>query len=188
MGQGDIRESSLDAKIKISKEDLANTLYCWLAEHLTEIKVIGTAEEIGFMRKGLWGMRVKKSLYEKFYRELFILYMYLIVLTCRDAIEDEEKKNDIVEILHKIVFEKNIRVTGVKYNQWISFMHHIYNRYKDAIESGSLLTPLLLIAEEFEKNLFHKKRFGPYTKFEFSMRIAGMVKHLSGVFQEYTIE
>lgn len=188
MAQGDIRESSLDAKIKISREDLANTLYCWLAEYLTETKVRVMADEIGFRLKGLMGMKVKKSLYERFYQELFILYMYLIVLTCRDAIAEEEKKNAILALFHKTVYERNIRVTGTPYDQWIAFMHHMYNGYQNAIASASLLTPLLLLADEFEKNLFQKKRLGHYTKFEFSMQISGMVKHLSEVLQEYTIQ
>jgi len=55
-------------------------------------------------------------------------------------------------------------------------------------EKGSLLTPVLLVAHEFEKNLFGALTLDPYVRFETGMRIGGIVKQLSQLLQEYEIE
>ena len=178
----------MDSIIKISKKDFADTLYYWLSEHLTEKEVMEMANEVGFKMKGFFRIKINKKSYNKFYGELFVLNMYLIVSTCEGIIKDENKKNDILEIFHSTVYERNIKATGISYSKWMKLMKLIYDDYSEAMGTESLLTPLLLVAGKFEKNLFGKNKLNPYVKFEFAMRIGGMVKHLSKSLQEYDIE
>jgi hypothetical protein len=68
-------------------------------------------------------------------------------------------------------------------------MELIYDRYRKAMEEkGSLVTPVLLVGHEFEKNLFGALTLDPYVRFEMGMRIGGIVKQLSQLLQEYEIE
>ena len=174
--------------IQISKRDFADTLYYWLSEHLTEQEVKEMANQVGFRMKGFFRIKISKKLYGKFYSELFALNMYLIVFTCEGVIKDEDKKRDILDRFHSIVYDRNVKVTGIDYNDWMKYMKLIYNEYSKAMDKESLLTPVLLVADELEKNLFGKITLDPYVKFEFGMRIGGIVKQLSKTLQEYDIE
>jgi len=133
------------------------------------------AHEFRFEIKGLLRIKIEKKLYEKFYSELFALNMYLIVFVCESIIKDENKRENILDIFHNIVY-------------WMKFMKLIYNEYNKAMEQESLLTPILLVANEFEKNLFGKITSDHYVRFEAGMRIGGIAKQLSKTLQEYDIE
>jgi len=178
----------LESTVKISKKDFSDTLYCWLSELLTEKEVRNIANEVGFTIKGFLRKKTNKKLYDKFYGELFSLNMYLIVFTCEGIIKDEDKKNDVLDLFHSTVYERNIKVTGISYSKWIRLMKLIYNEYSKSMDTESLLTPLLLIANKFGKNLFGKTKLDPFVKFEIGMRIGGIVKYLSEALQEYDIE
>lgn len=187
-GLSNCGDYTLGNAIKISKRDFADTLYYWLSEHLTDQEVKDMAHEFRFEIKGFLKIKIEKKLYEKFYSELFALNMYLIVFVCESIIKDENKRGDILDIFHNIVFERNIKVTGISYNDWMKFMKLIYNEYNKAMEQESLLTPILLVANEFEKNLFGKITSDHYVRFEAGMRIGGIAKQLSKTLQEYDIE
>jgi len=178
----------LESTLKISKRDFADTLYYWLSEHLTEREVIAMANEVNFNLKGVLRIRTNKKLYAKFYGELFALNMYLIVFACEAVIEDEDKKKDILNLFHSTVYQRNIKVTGISYNNWINSMELIYNEYRKAMETESLLRPLLLLVNEFCKNLFGETKLAPFVKFEIGMRIGGILKQLLKTLEEYDIE
>lgn len=146
------------------------------------------ADEVGFRITGFLKLKIKKKSYEKFHAELFALNMYLIIFTCESIIKDEHKRGDILDIFHNVVFERHIKVTGISYNDWMRFMKLIYHEYNKAVETESLLTPILLVANEFEKNLFGKITSDPHARFEAGMRIGGIARQLSKTLQEYDIE
>ena len=172
----------------ISKKDFADTLYCWLSEHLAKQEVKAMANQVGFKITGLLRVTTDQKLYSQFYSELFALNMYLIVFTCEGVIEDINKKNEALDIFHQLVYTRNIKVTGASYGRWIKLMKLIYEDYRKAMDEESLLTPVLLVAGAFEKNLFGKPIMDPYVRFETGMRIGGIVKQLSQLVQDYTIE
>jgi hypothetical protein len=179
----------VEGVITISKRDFADTLYYWLSEHLAEHEVREMAKQVDFRIKRLCRLGINKKLYSMFHSELFALNMYLIVFTCEGMIEDVENKNKVLSIFHQLVYARNIKVTGIRYNRWMGLMELIYDRYRKAMEEkGSLLTPVLLVAHEFEKNLFGALTLDPYVRFETGMRIGGIVKQLSQLLQEYEIE
>ena len=183
------RDTALESTVKISKEDFVDTLYLWLSEHLTEKEVKAMADEVGFNTKGLFRIKVSKKLYSKLYIELFTLNMYLIVSSCEAVIEDEDKKKNVLDMFHNTVYEKNIKVSGISYNKWLNLMELIYDEYRKATEEASLLSPLLLLANRFCKNLFgDKMKLDSSLKFEISMRIGGMAKQLSKTLHEYDID
>ncbi len=183
------RDTALESTVKISKEDFVDTLYLWLSEHLTEKEVKAMADEVGFNTKGLFRIKVSKKLYSKLYIELFTLNMYLIVSSCEAVIEDEDKKKNVLDMFYNTVFEKNIKVSGISYNKWLNLMELIYDEYGKATEEASLLSPLLLLANRFCKNLFGDKiKLDSSVKFEISMRIGGMAKQLSKTLNEYDID
>lgn len=174
--------------INISKSDFADTLYYWLSEHLSDQEVKNMADEVGYKIKGFLNLTTKKKSYEKFHSELFALNMYLIVFTCESIIKDEHKRGGVLDIFHKLVFERHIKVTGTSYRDWFKFMTLMYQQYNQAMETDSLLTPILLVANQFEKNLFGTVTQDPHARFEAGMRIGGMAKQLSKTLQEYDIE
>ena len=178
----------MEGPITISKQDCADTLYYWLSEHLAEHEVKAMAEQIGFQLKGLFGVKVNKKLYGKFYSELFTLNMYLIVFACEEAIAEEAPRDGVLESFHKLVYTRNIKVTGISYGRWMKLMKLIYDEYTRTIEEASLLTPVLLIAQAFEVNLFGKSVLDPYVRFETGMRIGGIVQQLSKLLHGYVIE
>ena len=178
----------MDGGVKISKKDFADTLYLWLSEHLTKQEVKAMARQVGFKITDLFGMIINKKLYSQFYSELFSLNMYLIVFSCEGVIRDASTKDEVLEIFHKLVYARNIKVTGTSYKRWIVLMKLIYEDYRKAMEEKSLLTPILLVSGAFEKNLFGKPIMDPYVRFETGMRIGGIVRQLSQLLQDYTIE
>lgn len=179
----------MESTVKISMEDFVDTLYLWLSEHLTEKEVKAMADEVGFNTKGLFRIKVSKKLYSKLYIELFTLNMYLIVSSCEAVIEDEDKKKNVLDMFHNTVYEKNIKVSGISYNEWLNLMELIYDEYRKATEEASLLSPLLLLANRFCKNLFgDKMKLDSSLKFEISMRIGGMAKQLTKTLNEYDID
>ena len=178
----------MEAPLTISKQDCAETLYLWLSEHLADKEVKAMAEQIGFRLKGRLGMGSNKKLYRKFHSELFSLNMYLIVFTCESAIADPVTRNNVLHLFHKLVYGKNVKVTGISYVKWIEFMKLIYAEYTRSMEEKSLLTPVLLIAQAFEVNLFGKSVLDSYVRFETGMRIGGMIQQLSKLLQGYVIK
>ena len=104
------------------------------------------------------------------------------------AVELGATKDEVLEIFHKLVYARNIKVTGTSYKRWIVLMKLIYEDYRKAMEEKSLLTPILLVSGAFEKNLFGEPIMDPYVRFETGMRIGGIVRQLSQLLQDYTIE
>lgn len=178
----------MEGGVTISKEDFADTLYCWLSEHLAKQEVKAMAKQVDFKITGLLGIMMDKKLYSQFYSELFALNMYLIVFACQGVIEDVSKKDEVLDIFHRQVYVRNIKVTGTSYTRWMKAMQLIYDDYRKAMEEKSLLTPVLLVSGAFEKNIFGKPSMDPYVRFETGMRIGGIVRQLSQSLQEYTIE
>jgi NADH:ubiquinone oxidoreductase subunit F (NADH-binding) len=177
----------MEAPLTISKQDCAETLYLWLSEHLADKEVRAMAGQIGFRLKGWIGIGPKKKLYRKFHSELFSLNMYLIVFTCETAIADPATRNNVLHRFHKLVYGRNIKLTGISYVKWTEFMKLIYAEYTRSMEEKSLLTPVLLIAQAFELNLFGKSVLDSYVRFEIGMRIGGMIQQLSKLLQGYVI-
>ena len=178
----------MEGPLTITKQDCADTLYWWLSEHLAAHEVKAMAQQVGFQLKGRLGIRVNKKLYAKFFSELFTLNMYLIAFACEEAIAAEAPRNDVSALFHKLVYNRNIKVTGISYGRWIKLMKLIYDEYARATEEKSLLTPVLLIAQAFETNLFGKSVLDPYVRFETGMRIGGMLQQLSKLLHGYVIE
>jgi hypothetical protein len=177
----------MESHITISKQDCAQTLYLWLSEHLADKEVKAMAEQVGFRLKGRLGMKSNKKLYGKFHSELFSLNMYLIVSNCEAAIADEATRNDVLQLFHRLVYSRNVKVTGTSYVRWMQFMRLIYDEYARSMEEKSLLTPVLLIAQAFEVNLFGKSVLDAYVRFETGMRIGGMIQQLTKLLQGYII-
>jgi hypothetical protein len=178
----------METHITISKQECAETLYLWLSEHLADKEVRAMAEQIGFRLKGRLGVKANRKRYGTFHSELFSLNMYLIVSTSDAVIADESTKNDVLQLFHRLVYSRNIKVTGISYVRWMQFMRLIYDEYARSMEEKTLLTPVLLIAQAFEVNLFGKSALDPYVRFETGMRIGGMIQQLTRLLQGYMIK
>ena len=180
----------MDSTVKISKKDFVDTLYIWLSEHLTEKEVKSMADEFGSSIKGLFKIKTKRKLYSKLYIELYTLNMYLIVFACEEVIKNSNKKKDVIELFHKTVYRRNIKVSGMSYRKWYSLMELTYSEYQNIMESESLLSPLLLLSNAFCKNIFGEdtKKIDSSVKFEIGMRIGGIAKQLSNLLREYEVE
>jgi hypothetical protein len=178
----------MEGQLTISKQDCAETLYLWLSEHLTDKEVRAMAGQVGFRLKGRFGVKYNKKRYGTFHSELFSLNMYLIASTCEATIADTATRNTVLQLFHKLVYNRNVKVTGISYVKWIELMKLIYDEYTRSLEEKSLLTPVLLIAQAFELNLFGKGVLDSYVRFETGMRIGGMIQQLTRLLQGYVIK
>jgi len=70
-------------RLKVSKSQFAEVLYHWLSISLTEKEIREKAEDFGFKIRS-------DNDFNKIFKELLALNMWIIVYTCERVIEDED--------------------------------------------------------------------------------------------------
>ncbi len=139
-------QNSSNQKVKVSKEQFAGLLDYWLWGQLSDKAVKKTAKDFGFK------IRNKKD-FNKIFEELFIFDVWLIVYTCEGVFEDEDKRNDVLDIFHHLEYG---RILGKEesFGDWMMSLFHRYAEYGKAMETEHPSTPLWVVADVFNKRLF----------------------------------
>jgi len=140
-----------DKKVKVTKKQLAEALYYWFSGYLTKKEVKKTAKELGFR---IW----KKEDFRKIFEEHFVFYMWSIVITCERLLENEEIRNECLDIFHNMVYKGYINSNEFTFKNWMISIALRYIEYNKAMKIKHPPNPLWWVAKEFNKNLFGKVR------------------------------
>jgi len=171
----------MEEKAIVTKKKLTESLYYWFSGYITEKEVKKTAKELGFR---IW----KKEDFNKIFRELFVFNMWLIIHTCEKVFDDEDKRNECLDIFHNLVYNRNIDNNEISFINWKSSIVSRYIEYSKAMKTEHPSTPLWVVAEILNRNLFGEVR----KDLSFQLKIIGHIglfeKYLGEVLLKYDIE
>lgn len=168
-------------KVKVSRKQFAEVLYCWLSGFLTEEAVKKTAKDIGFK------IRNNKD-FTKIFEELFVLDMWLIVHTAEGIFVDEDKRNECLDMFHHLIYNCHIESTERSYNDWMMSIAPRYAEYGKARETEHPSTPLWVVANVFNKRLFGEIKNDLRFQTMVIIYQGLFVKHLGEAIKQYNIE
>lgn len=168
-------------KVKVSREQLAEVLYYWLAGYLTKKAIKKTAKELSF-RIG------NNKDFSKIFEELFALNMWLTVYTCEGVFEDEDKRNECLDIFHHLVYNHHIENKESSFNDWMMLISPRYIEYSKAMETEHPSTPLWVVANIINKRLFGEIKEDLFFQMKMVAHIGLFIEHLGKAIKEYDIE
>ena len=90
-----------DIKIPITKKQFAEVLYHWLSMCLTKKKIKGNALALNFKL-------INGEDFRKIFEEYLIFDMWTIVYTCERLLENEEMRNECLDLFHNMVYKGHI--------------------------------------------------------------------------------
>jgi len=168
-------------KVKVSKKEFAEVLYYWLAGRLTKEAIKETAKS--------WGFKIKGNRdFNKILQELFALNMWLIVHTCEMVFEDEDKRNECLDIFHRLAYERHTEGTEEDFGKWMILMSAKYVEYSKARETQHPSTPLWVVANLINRGLFGEIKNDLKFQTLVIAYIGLSVKHLGEAIKQYDIE
>jgi hypothetical protein len=168
-------------KAKISKKEFAEVLYYWLSHHLAKQAIKETAKDLDFKIKS-------DEDFNKILQELFALNMWLIVRACERVFEDEDKRNECLDIFHHLVYERHTEETEKIFGKWMTLMGAKYSEYNKAMETEHPSTPLWVLAKIVNKNLFGEVKEDPCLQFHIGAYVGISAKHLEELIKKCDIE
>jgi hypothetical protein len=168
-------------KGKVSKTGFAEGLYLWLSQRLSKEAVKETAEEFDFKIKS-------NKDFNKMFQELFALNMWLIVRTCERVFEDVDKRNECLDIFHRLVYERYSQDIGENFGKWMKLMGAKYIEYIKAMETEHPSGPLWVLAKLINTNLFGKLKKDPFIQLAISSYVAIPAEYLEELIKKYDIE
>lgn len=168
-------------KIKVSKEEFAEVLYYWLFRYLSKKDVKSKAKDLKF--------RIKSNQdFNRIFQELFVLNIWIIIHSCEIVFKDEDKRNECLDIFHRLVYERNVQGTEENFSNWMILMSTRYSAYGNAMATYHPSTPLWVVADVFYKNLLGEitKDLGAQTTL---IAYTGLsVKYLEEAIMQYDIQ
>jgi hypothetical protein len=167
-------------KIKVSKEQFAEVLNYWLLENSTKKVIKEMAKELRFK------IRNNKD-FSKIFEELFIFNMWLIVYTCEGVFENEEKRNECLDIFHNLVYSRHIENKEISFNDWMMSISQRYIEYSKAMETEHPSTPLWVVANKVNKRFFGEIKKDPFINLKIASHIGAFIKYLGELIKKYEI-
>ena len=140
-----------DIKIPITKKQFAEVLYHWLSMCLTKKEIKGNALALNFKL-------IKDEDFRKIFEEYLVFDMWTIVYTCERLIENEEMRNECLDLFRNMVYKGHINSNEFTFKNWMISISLKYIEYDKAIKMKKPPNPLWWVAREFNKNLFGKAR------------------------------
>ncbi len=168
-------------KLKVSKEQFAGILYCWLSGNLTNKAIKKMARELRFKIKG-------NKDFSRIFEELFFLNMWLIVYTCEGVFENEKKRNECLDIFHHLIYTRHIENKKNNFNDWMRSLYPGYVKYNKAMGTEHPSTPLWVVANIVNKRLFGKIKKDPILQMKIVIYIGLVVEHLGKLIKQYDID
>lgn len=169
--------------VRVSRGEFAEVLYYWVTKDLREHKIRDVASSLDFEIDG-------DEAYDTVFRELLILNMYLAVTAAERVFEDEEKRDDCLDSLHHLVFDRHYGETGATFGNWKIWMGTRYLEYQQASESDPKhpAGPLWEISKTINKRLFGEVKEDPFIQASIGGYVALNLEHLTDLMHEYDIE
>jgi len=184
-------------KIKVSREEFAEVLFYWLCMHVGKKGIEKTAKAFDLKVKGYkdFSTILRKVIGSKkdfdkvrIYEELFTLNMWLVVHNCERVFEDIDKRNECLDIFHRIVHQRLIEGTGENLKPWTLSMATRYIDYNKAAETEHHLGPLWVLSKVINKNLFGEVKEDPFLQFQIGVYITESMKALEEAIKKYDVE
>ena len=166
----------------MTKNQLAELLYHWFSMFVTEKEVKKNAKELGFR---IWW---RKEKFKKISKELFIFNMWLIILTCEKVIDDEDKRNECLDIFHNLVYNRNINSNEISYKDWTISISSKYIEFNKAINTEHPSTSLWVVAKVLNRNLFGEVKEDLSFQLKVCSKIGLFVEHLGKEMLKYDLE
>ena len=165
-------------RIKVPKKEFAEVLYHWLSLQLTKEQIEKTANDLDFKIKS-------DKDFNKILQELFTLNMWLIVYSCEGAFEDIDKRNECLDIFHRIVYERHTEGTEEAFGQWMMSLGAKYDAYAKAMATEHPVNPLWVFGKLISKNLFGKVRKDVLLQAQIAIYVVASTKHLPELIEKY---
>jgi len=163
----------------------------WLANQVnTEaIQKLAKAFDAEDKPEELFGLSLKnKRDLDILTKELFALNMWIIVYSCELMFEDIAKRNECLDMLHLIVYQRILGGTKENFDQWKLSATVNYVDYNEAIKTDEPPGPLWQLAKVVNKNMFGKLNLDAFVQFEISAYVSSTIKALSEMINKYDIE
>lgn len=167
--------------VRVSRDQFAEVLYYWLSGYLTKKAIKKKAKELHFKIRG-------NKAFNKIFDELLVFNMWLIVYTCEGVFEDEDKRNDCLDIFHHLVYERHAEGTGEDFGKWMKSMGAKYIEYDKARQTDHPSTPLWVVAKLFNKSLFGEIKEDLIAQTKIVLHQGLFVEHLGKAIKQYDIE
>jgi hypothetical protein len=113
--------------------------------------------------------------------------MWLIVRACERVFDDENKRNDCLDIFHHLSYERYIKGTEEDFGMWMKSMGEKYMKYEQAMNIDHPSTPLWVLAKVINKNLFGEVKEDIWVQGAIGAHIGIPVKHLEELIKKYDI-
>jgi len=166
---------------KVPRDQFAEVLYYWLSGYLTKKAIKKKAKELHFKIRG-------NKAFNKIFDELLVFNMWLIVYTCEGVFENENKRNECLDIFHHLVYERHIEKKNKSFNDWMMSNAPRYIEYSKAMETEHPSTPLWVVANKLNERLFGEINKDLGGQLKIIVHIGLFVEHLGNAIKKYDIE
>ena len=111
-----------DIRIPITKKQFAEVLHHWLSRALAKKEIKKNAVALDFTL-------TKDADFTKIFEEYLVFDMWTIVYTCERLLENEEIRNECLDIFHNMVYNSYINCNEVTFKNWITSISLRYIEY-----------------------------------------------------------
>jgi len=168
-------------KVKVSKEEFTQVLYYWLSQRLTKQAIKQTAKDLDFKIKS-------NEDFNKILQELFALNMWLIVRACEKVFDDIDKRNECLDMFHRLVYQGHTGGPEENFGNWMTSIGMKYVEYSQAMETEQPPSPLWVLAKVINKNLFGEVKKDVILQVNISAYVGIPYETLEDLIKKYDIE
>ncbi len=185
-------------KIKASREEFAEVLFYWLSRQINREAITQTAKLFDLKdeegkdtgkTEELFGLNLKsKEEFGRLFEELFDVNMWLVVRACERVIEDSDKRNECLDIFHRLVYERLIKGLRENLSQWTLSLTSKYIDYNKDTETEHPLGPAWELSKVINENLHSKALPDAILQWQIGVYITESMKALEEAIKKFDIE
>ena len=185
-------------KIEVSIEEFAELLCLWLSRHLNREAIKQDAKALELKDKEdtdfsepeeMFGLNLKNNKdFTILGEELISLNMWLIVRACERVFEDTDKRDECLDIFHRIVYERFIEGSGEDFREWTLLLFKKYREYAKATETEHQLGPAWELSKLINENLHGKVLPDVFLQFQISTYITSSIRASEELIKKYNIK
>ena len=179
--EDEVEKALSETKVRVSRKEFAEALYLWLSMSLTEEAVRQAAEGFDFEIKNDEDL-------SRMFEGLFLLNMWLTVYTCEREFEDEEKRNECLDMFHTLVYESYVDWDVMDFVEWMNSIGVLYIEYDSAMNIHHPSGPLWVVAKTFNRNLFGEVEEDVFVQMGIVVHIGTFIEHLGEAIRQYDVE
>jgi hypothetical protein len=180
-------------KVKLSKEEFAESLIHWIAIQIgmkgikQDARVFDLTSEAPLdsrEAKELFGLSLSNpEEFTRLFEELLPLNLWIVVLACHATLKDVNQRDDCLDIFHRRFFDHIAKEAVEDFEQWIEFLEFKYDEYSEAMKKSPLTLAYLI------QNNLHGQGFpNAMAQFQISLYVEKTLKTLTEALNQYEIE